>query len=333
MILKQDEMTREPDGVLDKLVRAARARGDWLAHALDDSALRSGLEGLLSAVRDHAKRDGRAREWKALRRRITEPAAAEDCSYRRQVAALFEAAVLGVAVCQWPQHVRLWPSAGSSRKLCELHVHLPDLEFWGEAKAMWRDDDRNPKQHGCRPRLATLDDEVTRLVSTVREAAIQLPAGGPNVCFALHRHSQYPGLYPLGEGTKEEVYGRMAEELRCNTNVGVDAVAVFHEWNPPDWIVLPGGLYLQAIGLALMVPVMVVLGTSTPRSPGKRGSRGIGDGDWGLGVGVSAGRETFTAALKTLPPAGEGVCPAIRAASGESDKRKNRVNMASSGLH
>jgi len=195
-------------------------------------------------VKDRARRSGQAREWKNLRQRITTSVTAEDCSYRHQVAALFEATVLGVAVQRWGNDVELWPIVPGTKKHCELRVNSQDAMFFGEAKGMWKEEDRSPKQPGMRAVQGILNDEAQRLVSTVKEAAVQLPSGGPGVCFALCRHS--PFVYPRRAGTKQTVYGRVAEELRGDNQNRVDLVAVFHEWNPPDWILITDNAPLES---------------------------------------------------------------------------------------
>jgi hypothetical protein len=204
------------------------------------------LDVLLTAVEQRAKKTGKGVALKDLRRRLTAPAHRADGSYRHPFAALFEGAVMGVAVQHWDDDVELWPVVPGTSKHCELRVVSRNAEFYGEAKGMWREEDRSQKAFGWRPAEAFYDDEVQRLVSTVREAAVQLPSGGPNVCFALYRHLLYPGLFPSGEGTKQDVYGRLTEVLRGDTQVQVDVVVVFHEWNPPDLILITDNAPLES---------------------------------------------------------------------------------------
>jgi len=232
-------------GFLDRLTLGRAERGEWVSDALLDDQLRSRLHALVSAVQCHAEQTCATAGWKELRSRLTGEAEAGDCSYRKQVAALFEAAVLGVAVRQWGRDVELWPAVPGTHKRCDLRVSCQNVQFFGEAKGMWKEEDRCPKRYGMRPVQAFVNGEVERLLSTIREAQTQLPSGDRGVCFALCRHLQYPGMYPLDTEAKREVYGRVVGGLQGDANVRVDVVAVFHGWACPDWLTVTSDSSLE----------------------------------------------------------------------------------------
>jgi len=223
-------------------VQGWEARGAWVSDAIKNDGFRRQLGALLSKVYRHARLTNKSREWKDLRSRLTRDVKAEDCSYRHQVAALFEAAVLGVSVCHWGAEAELWPAVPGSRRGCDLRIGAGNATLYGEAKGLWSEEDRRPPQGGSG--RAFVNNRIAELVSTVREAAGQLPSGVASVCFVLSRRLVYPGMYPDGEGNRQEVYGRVAERLRA-ASVQVDLLAVFHEWNLPDFTCVHGNASLE----------------------------------------------------------------------------------------
>jgi hypothetical protein len=109
---------------------------------------------------------------------------------------------------------------------------------------MWREEDRVIGSRYFVPEQL-LSQEVERLLSTIREAKVQLPRNEPSVCFVLCRHLQGFGMYPLDAESKKAVYGRVIEAMRADASARVDVAAVIHNWNEPDLLSADGESLLK----------------------------------------------------------------------------------------